>query len=165
MRAIVLALFAVAACSGEGEPGNQAGGNAAASGQTPGALTLTGLYEGGEGERRDQMCIVPGEGTGERFGLVVWGTDMNSCSGTGIATRAGGTLRLAMAGDEACVIEAAIDGDAITLPSRLPSGCAYYCGANASMTGARLVQTGRTVADAGKATDLVGEPMCGTRDG
>lgn len=161
MRIVLIALLALAACSGDSQTGNQVAGSEPSQATPSPALTLTGLYEGGEGERRDQMCIVPGEGDAARFGLVVWGDEMHSCSGTGAVTRAGATLRLAMAGDETCVIEAAIDGNAVTLPARLPDGCAYYCGANAEMTGARLTQTGQTVADARRAVDLVGEPLCG----
>ena len=117
--------------------------------------TLVGLYEGGKAGQPDQMCIVERDGA-QHFGLVVWGGNMHSCSGSGTATRDGGTLRLAMAGDRTCTIDARIDGTSVTFPATLPEGCAYYCGSRASFANASLTQKGTTSADATKAKDLVG---------
>jgi hypothetical protein len=108
------------------------------------------------------MCVVEGKGGEARFGLVVWGGNMHSCSGAGTLDRVGDKLRLAMAGDSACTIEATISGNTVRLPERTPEGCAYYCGARASLGGAELTQTGTTEADAMKAKDLVGDPLCAT---
>jgi hypothetical protein len=87
---------------------------------------------------------------------------MHSCSGAGTLDRVGDKLRLAMAGDSACTIEATISGNTVRLPERTPEGCAYYCGARAKLGGAELTQTGTTEADAMKAKDLVGDPLCAT---
>lgn len=122
--------------------------------------TLTGLYESGQGPRQSQMCIVDRSG-GARFGLVLWGTGDASCSGAGMAVRAGNLLRLSMEGDQACVIEAQVDGTRVTFPSSLPAGCAYYCGGGASLARATFVKTGGTAEDASRARDLVGDPLCG----
>lgn len=122
---------------------------------------LTGLYEGGPAERRNQLCIVDRAAGDSRFGLVVWGANDHSCSGAGQAVREGDILRLAMAGDEQCTIEARIENGNVTLPEALPEGCAYYCGARAQMAGATFEKTGGTAEDAMRATDLVGEPLCG----
>jgi hypothetical protein len=65
-----------------------------------------------------------------------------------------------MTGDEACAIDAAIEGDTIVLPNSVPAGCAYYCGARARLGGARLTQVGTGRDDAAKAKDLVGDPLC-----
>jgi hypothetical protein len=70
-------------------------------------------------------------------------------------------LKLAMAGDSACTIEAAISGKTVKLPKEVPAGCSYYCGARASLAGTELTQTGTGKNDALKAKDLVGEPLCG----
>ena len=128
---------------------------------TPGRIArLAGLYEGGTGEQKHQMCIVGGK-EGERFGLVVWGSKLNSCSGSGSVSRSGDRLRLVMAGDSACTIEAAISGNTVKLPAETPSGCSYYCGENASLGGAELTQVGTGRDDAMKAKDIVGDPLCG----
>jgi hypothetical protein len=169
MRIVILSLIALTACSadGEGQPGG--GGNASAAAPAaapadspaPGRIaTLAGLYEGGTGEQKHQMCIVGGK-EGERFGLVVWGSNLNSCSGSGSVSRSGDRLRLVMAGDSACTIEASISGNTVKLPAETPSGCAYYCGANASLAGAELKQVGTSQSDAMKANDIVGDPLCG----
>ncbi len=166
MRKLVLACLILAGCTSEESGGNQAAGAGASGGRagTGRISTLTGLYEGGAGDRKDQLCMVEGEGGQARFGLVVWGSEMHSCSGSGTAVREGDRLRLAMAGDEACTLTASIAGAAITLPAAIPDGCAYYCGARATLEGASFTQAGSTAGDAAKAEDLVGEPLCGGGD-
>ena len=159
---LLWALALLAGCSrGDGEAeGNQAEGAAGGAGGEIGRITtLTGLYEGGDSQTPNQMCIVEGQGEA-RFGLVVWGANQHSCSGSGTAARDGDILRLRMAGDETCAIEARISGSTVTLPQSVPDGCAYYCGARASMTGVSFTQKGNSAEDAGKARDLVGDPLC-----
>jgi hypothetical protein len=128
----------------------------------PAITTLAGLYEGrrqGAGPV-SQMCMVDPAGEVARFGLVVWGANDHSCSGSGTATRSGDRLQLKMTGDEACTIDARIEGDTIVLPDGVSAGCAYYCGARARLDGARLSQVGTGGDDAAKAKDLVGDPLC-----
>lgn len=167
MTRILIALLLLAGCrqAEQGQAGGQGGqpGQPQAEGGRPsgGRITqLTGLYEGGQASPRNQLCMVVNSPTDTRFGLVVWGSGQHSCSGSGSAERSGDRLQLKMSGDEACVIDARVEGDAITLPARLPEGCAYYCGARATMTGARFVQAGSSRDDAAKAKDLVGDPLC-----
>ena len=166
MKTLLLPLLLLAACQ---QQGGQSGGSEAASkqarrepAQPPRLGTLVGLYEGGEGSPRSQMCVVEGKGGEARFGLVVWGGNMHSCSGAGTLDKNGDKLRLAMAGDSACTIDASISGKTVRLPDKTPPGCAYYCGARASLGGAELTQTGTSEADAMKAKDLVGDPLCAT---
>ncbi len=121
---------------------------------------LTGLYET-DGPRPSQMCIIDRRSGMSRFGLVVWSANDHSCSGSGEAVQEGGVVRLSMAGDEECVIEAAIQGTTVALPLTLPDGCAYYCGARAQMAGITFEKTGGTAEDAMRAADLVGDPLCG----
>jgi hypothetical protein len=158
MRPILLLPILLAAC-GTGEPGNVTGAEGAQK-QAVQTAELTGLYEGSPGERRDQLCVIDRATGNSRFGLVTWAEDGRNCSGVGHAVREGGTLRLTMAGDEECAIEAAIDGGTVTLPQQIPEGCAYYCGPGASLSGVRLEKTGGTAEDAMRATDLVGDPLC-----
>lgn len=165
-----MALLTLSACQSQPEKaGNAAdpGGNmaetTASTATKPGAAitTLTGLYEGpGQAGRTSQMCMVDPAGETARFGLVVWGANDHSCSGSGTATRSGTRLQLKMTGDEACTIEATIEGGTVVLPDRVPDGCAYYCGARARLSGARLTQVGTGRDDAAKARDLVGDPLC-----
>ena len=158
MKRILIALALVAAC-GRSEDRQETEAQDAVA-DAVGTATLTGLYEGGEAGAPNQLCIID-RGSGDaRFGLVVWGANLHSCSGSGSAVREGNVLRLAMAGDETCAIDAAIAGDTITLPDAAPDGCAYYCGARARLGGAAFQRKGATAEDAMRAKDLVGEPLC-----
>ena len=171
MKKLLVAALLLASCSASDDPEQKVGGNSAAPSaqmegpsersQPPEALaTLNGLYEGGGREPRHQMCVVKGQGGEQRFGLIVWGSNQHSCSGSGTVTRSGDKLRLAMAGDSACTIEASISGKTIKLPQTVPQGCAYYCGQCATLGGAELTQQGTTEQAAMRAKDLVGEPLC-----
>ena len=178
MKKALIALALVAGCGGDGEqPTNEAatggaGGETAApqgaapkaAGTSAAAAGLTGLYEGGSREQPNQLCIVERGGGEARFGIIVWGGNLHSCSGEGSAVREGNGLTLRMAGDESCEIAATFDGSAVTLPQSLPAGCNYYCGARASFGGVTLNRTGATAADAGRAKDLAGDPLCTAGD-
>lgn len=171
---MILALALLAGCGGaEGnESGNassagQSSGGAAASGggasvpksavETAG---LTGLYEGGTGPRKSQLCVID-KGTGDaRFGINVWGENMHSCAGAGSAVRSGERLTLTMAGDSSCKIEAVMRGGVVTMPATLPEGCGYYCGKQARFSGTVLTRVGTTAADAMKARDVADDPLC-----
>ncbi|HEX8669674.1 MAG TPA: hypothetical protein VF727_15015 [Allosphingosinicella sp.] len=171
-----LALGLAAAAAGCGAGGQQAGnGTAAATGANTvspqpradapaggpaGSTEITGLYEGGSPARRDQLCIAPGKGGEARFGLLVWGQGMYSCSGAGEAVRKGSNLTLRMTGDSPCEIDATLEGGTITLPQSLPSGCSYYCASSARLEGARLIRTGASLEAAMKARDFTGDPLC-----
>ena len=156
MKRTILVLLALAGCSDRKAEAPQPEASA-----TPAAAAgLTGLYESAAAQgAKSQMCIVD-KGGAARFGLVVWGANQHSCSGTGSATRTGDTLRLAMTGDSDCAIDARIVGGTVTLPDAIPDGCAYYCGARADMAGVAFARAGATAADALKAKDLVGESLC-----
>ena len=167
MRKTLALLLLLAACDRSGAP--EGGGNAAApaasgteSGSAKGPSTpaardrLAGLYEGGAGEQKNQLCLVE-KGGETQFGLIVWGGNLHSCSGAGRATRSGDRLTLTMTGDETCTISASLEDGKISLPATLPTGCAYYCGARANMGGASFARVGD---DVKKATDIAGDPLC-----
>jgi hypothetical protein len=164
MKRLLIALALLGACgTSEEQPGNAAGAEEAAQDAVADAVrtaSLTGLYEGGAAEQTNQLCIIDRGSGNARFGLVVWGENLHSCSGTGGAVREDGVLRLTMAGDETCAIEATIEDGIVTLPDTLPEGCAYYCGARAGLAGATFQRTGTSAQDAMTAVDLVGEPLC-----
>ncbi len=169
MKKTLLLFLLLAACGrGDAPADNQAApgpGAPAADGSRPPSAPkaaearLTGLYEGGTGEQKNQMCIVE-KGGDARFGLIVWGGNLHSCSGAGTAVRKGERLTLTMTGDESCAIEASLKDGTVTLPDKVPLGCAYYCGARASLAGARFTRAGSGEADVKKATDIAGDPLC-----
>ena len=165
---IALALaFALAGCGGSDSDGGNAANGATPDEEAHGAVKkavatagLTGLYEGGAGPQKSQLCIVD-KGTGNAtFGINVWGANMHSCSGSGGVVRAGERLTLTMAGDSTCRIDATIRDGIVTLPESLPEGCGYYCGARARFAGASFTRTGGTAEDAMRAQDLAGDSLC-----
>ena len=157
-KLLLLASCRAAACGQQGTTGNGcASGTAGAPTRGPvQTATLTGLYES-DGTPPGQLCIT--EQGRARFGLVSR-RGGPGCSGAGIATRAGATLRLVMDGDSPCAIEARLAGGRVTFPDSLPRGCAYYCAPGAAAAGIAFVKTGGTRADALRARDLVGGPLC-----
>ncbi len=165
MKKPLLIFLLLAACGrGDAPADNQAApGPSAADRPAPAPKAaqarLTGLYEGGAGAQKNQMCIVE-KGGDARFGLIVWGGNLHSCSGAGTAVREGERLTLTMTGDETCAIEASLKDGVAAFPDRLPLGCAYYCGARASLAGARFTFAGSSEADVKKATDIAGDPLC-----
>lgn len=170
MKKILLTLLLLAAC-GRDDPAadNRAapdsGGPEASKSKASPALPadsgarLTGLYEGGSGAQKNQMCIVE-KGGEAQFGMLVWGGNQHSCSGAGRAVRKDGRLTLTMTGDETCTIDASLKDGVVTLPESLPLGCAYYCGARASFGGASFTKSGSSAADVKKAADIAGDPLC-----
>ncbi|PSJ39815.1 hypothetical protein [Allosphingosinicella deserti] len=169
MKKSLLLLVLVTGCGGGASEGNdQAGNGAAPAAQTEAgaassaassATALTGLYESGSGDQKNQLCMVE-KGSATQFGLIVWGGNMHSCAGAGTAVRTDDRLTLTMTGDSSCTIQARFQDGKITLPSTLPVGCAYYCGARAGMANVSFTRTGTTAADAAKAKDLAGDPLC-----
>jgi hypothetical protein len=166
MKKSLALLLLLAACNRSDAPPDQGNASAPAAARPtarPAApapeARLTGLYEGGAAEQKNQLCIVE-KGGEAQFGLLVWGGNLHSCSGAGRAVRTGERLSLSMTGDETCTIDATLKDGTIALPATLPTGCAYYCGARASLAGATFTRIGSTEADAKKATDIAGDPLC-----
>jgi hypothetical protein len=164
MRKLLMILFSLCAGCGQsgGAPGDESGNRAsAAPAPAPRAVqtaTLTGLYES-TGTPPGQLCITE-QGRTARFGLVTRQNGRPGCSGAGAAVRNGAVLRLTMDGDSACAIEARIDGGRVTFPASLPRGCAYYCAPGVRAAGASFAKTGGARADAARARDIVGDPLC-----
>lgn len=170
MKKSLLILLLLAGCGRDDAPSNE---QAAPDSRAPATATdksapagkaaatrLTGLYEGGAGAQKNQLCIVE-KGGDSQFGLIVWGSNLNSCSGAGKAVREGERLTLTMTGDETCTIRASLKDGVVTLPASLPTGCAYYCAASgATLANARFTRSGTSAADTKKATDIIGEPLC-----
>ena len=137
-------------------PGREAAGAAASAVATAG---LTGLYEAGAGAGKSQLCILDKGPGNAQFGIKVAGANMLACQGAGSAVRAGDRLTLKMSGDQACTVEGTIAGGTVTL-ARSEGSCDYYCGGATRFDGVALARTGASAADALKAKDVVGEPLC-----
>jgi hypothetical protein len=162
MKKSLILLAFVAGC-GASDQGRQKTGDAGAKASTPAApissTTLTGLYEGGDSAKPSQLCVVEKKGQAA-FGLIIWGAKASACGGAGIIEREGEQLHLRMTGDQACRIGATIRDGTITFDGPVPAGCAYYCGAPARFAGTAFTRKGATLADAMKARDPAGDPLC-----
>ena len=158
-KMLLLASFLAAACGQEeGRPRNDGQAALPTAGTPVQTATLTGLYETGS-TPPSQLCIAE-QGRAARFGLVIRRNGRPGCSGAGTATRAGPTLRLAMSGDSPCAIEARLEGGRVTFPASLPASCSYYCAPGIVMGSTVFEKTGGTQADAQRARDSVGDPLC-----
>lgn len=157
--AILFPLLLLTSCGG-GEGNETAGSDS--RGVAVQTADLTGLYEGqGEGERLNRICMISRSSGAVSFGIVTWKSGSGTCSGAGEVTRRGEVLRLAMSGGEECVIEARMTSTQIAFAPSLPETCAYYCGPGATLAGETFEKTGGTAEAAMRATDLVGDPLCG----
>lgn len=157
MKRIWIALLLVGACGSGSTVDN---GSSPAESPAIDTSRLLGLYQSGPQGQRNQLCMIGDAPDAAAFGLTVWGANLASCSGSGKAVRQENVLRLEMAGDQPCTVEARIESGKVTLPDTVPESCAYYCGNAATLARATFDKTGSTRADALKATDLVGEPLC-----
>src|SRR5688572_16057158 len=152
MHKLLLALVLLASCSSGGGAGANHSEEPRKTAPERGTRatvpeSLVGLFEGGQSGAVNQLCIVE-RGGESRFGLLLWGDNDHSCSGSGTVERESGRIYLAMAGDSPCRMEARFEGGQLRLADEQPAGCAYYCGARARMAGARLTQSGQTESDA-----------------
>lgn len=63
-------------------------------------------------------------------------------------------------GDPACSLSATVTGAGVTLDEASGPECAYYCGADTSFDPGTFAKVGATAADARRAVDIAGEPLC-----
>lgn len=118
-------------------------GDRAASATSPGAALEAAAIEAGLvadpdrasligswARESDRVCIVPGDGGRERVGILLDYGAGNGCVASGAIQRASGRLDVTLPN---CRIEARFDGERITFPATVESGCARYCSGNATM--------------------------------
>jgi len=161
MKAAILLLIPLLAGCGRGDGDGRDDASGAKAGKPVQTAELTGLYEArSESGQSARMCMVTQSGA-TSFAIVVETPGGASCAGAGTAVREADRLRLVMAGDSDCAIEAAIAGTRVTLPAAVGQGCAYYCGPGASLAGVAFEKIGGSAEDAARATDLAGDPLCG----
>lgn len=150
------ALVLLSACSPRGEEPKT-------EGESPEPIqtrTPLGLYQGTGQAEASRLCINGSQESGWRFAMVLRDPQGLSCGGAGTAEILPTGLRLEMAGDESCEIDARLNGLDLSFGHELADGCAYYCGEGASLAGAVFRKTGGTEADALEARDPVGDPLC-----
>ena len=122
---------------------------------------LTGHYEArADGAQRARMCMISDPSGLASFGIITETRDGGGCGGAGKAVREANVLRLTMAGEGDCVIKGTIARTQVRFPQGLAKGCSYYCAPGASLAGAIFEKTGGTAADARRAVDLAGDPLC-----
>lgn len=151
MRSLIL-LLALAACS---KPAAQA----PEAPETRGS-SLVGLYErAGIPDEPSRICIAA-DGDTHRFGLKSSYEGPESCMAKGRVRRSGARLTLAIDGHPACALTATITATGLTLGEPEGPECGYYCGRNTGLDGGPFEKVGATEADARKAVDIAGEPLC-----
>ena len=158
MKKPLILLALVTGCGASDKGANEADGEVSAPAR-PVQAGLTGLYEGGAANAPNQLCVVEKDGQA-RFGMLIWGANLSACGGAGLVERDGGRLRFRMTGDQACTIPGRLEGGEVRLEGPIPAGCSYYCGAQVRFDGAGFDRKGATAADAMKAKDPAGDPLC-----
>lgn len=153
MRILILLPMLLAACS---EPAQDAGPPMASN-------SPVGLYErSGVPDRPSRICIA-GQGAAMRFGVNTSYEGPQSCTAKGTVRQAGASLTLLIDGNPACSLKATATATGLSLDSAEGPECAYYCGTNTGFDpGAQnaFAKVGSTEADARRAVDLVGDPLC-----
>ncbi|RZM27170.1 MAG: hypothetical protein EOP67_40650 [Sphingomonas sp.] len=124
----------------------------------PASTDITGLYA----READRVCVVP-SATGYRIGVTVEYDDREHCSGTGVVTRSGETLRVAFDTSRAggCSFDARFEGDRIVFPGRLPAGCQNLCTAHAAISGLALERFSESASEASTLRGPRGKLLCG----
>jgi len=161
MRAALVLLLALAACSG-GQSGNaQAPQDLETAAierglvRDPDDSDLTGLYA----RDTDRICVVRA-GSSYRIGAYVDYGDRITCSGAGTVERNGATLRIAL-GKDGCSFDAQYDGDRIKFPGVLPDACKKLCARRAAFTGLEVARLSESAAEAAAMRDAGGRRLCG----
>ena len=150
-RPTLLLIFALAGCS------EAADRPAAADRRT---ASVVGLYErAGVPDRPSQICVSADEEQ-LRFGLRSSYEGPENCMMKGRVEQAGSALRLRIDGDPACSVSGTITATGLTLAQPQGAECSYYCGRNTDLDGGDFAKVGGTEADARKAVDIAGEPLC-----
>jgi len=151
MRSLTI-LLALAACS---KPAADSPDVRASQGSS-----LVGLYErSGIPDEPSRICVTA-NGTEHRFGLKSSYEGPESCMAKGSVRQAGSELTLSIDGDPACSFSATVTETGLTLREPRGPECSYYCGTNTGLDGGPFEKVGATEADARKATDIAGEPLC-----
>jgi hypothetical protein len=161
MRAVLVLLLALTACSG-GQSGNaQAPQDLETAAierglvRDPDDSDLTGLYA----RDTDRICVVRA-GSAYRIGAYVDYGDRITCSGAGTVERDGATLRITL-GKEGCSFDAQYDGDRIKFPGVLPDACKKLCARRAAFTGLEATRLSESAAEAAAMRDAAGRRLCG----
>lgn len=98
-----------------------------------GATPPVGRFERIHAAGRDSLCVTGRDGD-YRFAIVAsFGTTL-TCEGAGDLSHSGERLQFAFDGG-GCTIDAAYDGDRVSLTGNVPEACSALCGPRASFSG------------------------------
>lgn len=120
----------------------------------PADRDIVGLYA----RDTDRVCIVRRDGR-YRIGATVDYGDGQGCSAAGDVMRSGAMLRIRLGDD--CRFDARFDGDRISFPARLPTGCARACVNRATMEALDAERLSESVAEAATMRSANGSTPCG----
>ncbi len=118
----------------------------------PAKIDPVGLYA----SESDRLCVAP-QGDGYRVGAAVDFGEGQGCFATGTAT---GKQVLDVRFGDGCRVSARVEGDRVSFPATLPSGCDRFCSGRASLAALSAERVSASVAEAGSAVAAGGAKMC-----
>jgi hypothetical protein len=105
----------------------------------------------------DRICIVPGA-KATTLGVSVDYGEGQACAAAGTVTPKGDRLDVRL---DDCRFEAGFDGERITFPAALPSGCGRHCRGRASLSAATAERQSEAVSEARLMRGPAGQALCG----
>ena len=170
MKRAIVALLMLASCSGEARKENAAptaptapsAGLEAAAIEAgviadPASTDIAGLYA----RDTDRVCIVP-NATAYRIGVFVDYGEDQSCSGSGVITRTGESLKVDFPSAPGCNFAARFEGDRIVFPGQVPDACNALCEKRASVAALDVERLSESVSEASTLRDAKGKLLCTT---
>lgn len=167
MKRALIVLLLLTACSGEAQKPNTArttpsAGLEAAAIEAgviadPASTDIAGLYA----RDTDRVCIVP-NATAYRIGVFVDYGDDQSCSGSGVITRTGESLKVDFPSAPGCNFAARFEGDRIVFPGQVPDACNALCEKRASVAALDVERLSESVSEASTLRDAKGKLLCAT---
>ena len=167
MKHALIVLLLLTACSGEAQKPNTAriapsAGLEAAAIEAgviadPASTDIAGLYA----RDTDRVCIVP-NATSYRIGVFVDYGDDQACSGSGVITRTGESLKVDFPSAPGCNFAARFEGDRIVFPGQVPDACNALCEKRASVAALDVERLSESVSEASTLRDAKGKLLCTT---
>jgi hypothetical protein len=143
---MLLASFALSACSEQRSAAPQPGDRLEAAAQAAGLIAdPNGSLVGAWARETDRVCIVPGADGATRIGALVDYAEGQSCAASGTLEREGERVRVTF---NECRFDARFDGERLTFPADLPAACAKACQGRASLAALAVERQGASVSEA-----------------
>ncbi len=106
----------------------------------------------------DRACIVPGDGKGDRFGVLIDYGLGQGCAASGTVRRSGDTLDVRLGED--CRLTARFDGTRVVFPTEVPPACDRRCTGRASLAALTVERQSESVSEALSLRTPGGRPLC-----